>query len=107
MAQDNAQIVREAVAALNEAYASDDVAPWRRHVERWVDPDGVLEGGADVFTEGEWRGQEGAIAFGGQARHTSIPVELHPFHAVRLRDGRAIEWRIFTTRAEALEALDA
>jgi len=137
VSRENAELVQKAVAALNEAYAEDDVAPWRRHVERHVDPEAVLDAGADAFTEGHWRGQDGAIGFvanqmevlkemwlrldelieldqdrfvvaitfGGKARHTSIPVELHPFHAFRLRDGRVLEWRIFRKRDEALEAL--
>jgi hypothetical protein len=51
------------VAALNESYATGDIAPWRRHVEQWVDPEAVLEAGSDAFVEGEWRGQDGAIGF--------------------------------------------
>jgi hypothetical protein len=45
-----------------------------------------------------------AITFGGKARHTCIPVELHPFHVLTLRKGRVRRWQIFLTRAEALEA---
>ena len=133
----NAELAAQGIAAINAAYAKDDIAPWRHHVEEFVDPELVLQGGGDVFTEGDWRGQEGAIgfvanqmevlkemwlrldefievdedrfiagiAFGGQARHTAIPVELHPFHVFTLRDGRILRWQIFRTRQEALEAL--
>lgn len=136
MSQENLELARQGVAAVNEAYAKDDIAPWRHQVERTVDHELVLEGGPATFTEGEWRGQEGAIGFvanqmevlkemwmrldefidvdedcfimgitfGGQARHTAIPVELHPFHVFSLRNGRILRWRIFTTREEALEA---
>lgn len=136
MSQENLERAKQGIAAINEAYAQDDIAPWRRQVERSVDPDVVLEGGADVFTEGEWHGQEGAvgfvanqmevlkemwirldefidvdegcfimgIAFGGQARLTGIPVELHPFHVFELRDGKILRWRIFRAREDALEA---
>ena len=136
MSQTNAELAKQGIAAINAAYANDDIAPWRQHVEEVVDPELVLEGMGDVFTEGEWRGQEGAIgfvanqmevlkemwlrldefidvdenrfiagiAFGGQARHTAIPVELHPFHVLTLRDGRLVRWQIFRTREDALEA---
>jgi hypothetical protein len=101
-----------------------------------VDPELLLEGSREVFTEGQWRGQDGAIhfvanqmevlkemwlrldelievdedrfimgiAFGGRARHTGIPVELHPFHVLTLRDGLILRWQVFRTREEALEA---
>lgn len=41
-----------------------DVQPWRHHVEMAFDPEVVLEaGGGEAFTEGEWRGHEGAVGF--------------------------------------------
>ena len=135
MSQVNLDLVKQGIAAINEAYAQDDIAPWRKQVEMAVDPEAVIEAGS-AFTEGEWRGQEGAIgfvanqmevlkemwirlddftevdqdrlilaiAFGGLARHTALPVELHPFHVLTLRDGRILRWQIFPTRDEALEA---
>lgn len=136
MSQENFELAEQGIAAISEAYAKDDIAPWRRQVERVVDPELVLDAGPDTFTEGEWRGQDGAIgfvanqmevlkemwmrldefievdqdrfiigiAFGGQARHTAIPVELHPFHVFKLRNGKILRWRIFRTRQEAFEA---
>src|SRR5436190_100577 len=136
MSEENLRIAEDGIAAINEAYATDDILPWRRQVAKLVDPEVVLEGGSDAFTEGEWRGREGAIgfvanqmevlkqmwmrldefidvdddrfivgiSFGGQARHTAIPVELHPFHLLTLRGGKILRWRIFLTREEALEA---
>ena len=135
MSQENFELAKQGIAAINEAYAKDDIAPWRQQVEKLFDPEVVLEGGTDAFTEGEWRGQEGAIGFvanqmevlkemwmrldefidvdedrfivaitfGGQARHTAIPVELHPFHVLTLRDGKILWWQIFLTREEALK----
>ena len=136
MSQANIDLAKQGIAAINEAYARDDVAPWRQQVETIFDPEVVLEAG-DAFTEGEWHGKEGAIGFvanqmevlkemwmrldefidvdencfivgitfGGQARHTAIPVELHPFHVLTLRAGKILRWRIFLTREEALEAV--
>ena len=136
MSPENLELAKRGIAAINEAYAKDDIAPWRQQVERFVDPAAVLESGADAFTEGEWHGQEGAIefvanqmevleqmwmrldefidvakdrfivaiTFGGQARHTAIPVEMHPFHVLTLHDGKILRWQIFLTRDEALEA---
>jgi hypothetical protein len=45
-----------------------------------------------------------AISFGGRARHTGIPVELHPFHVFGLRNGLIRRWQIFQARQAALEA---
>jgi hypothetical protein len=136
MSRENFELAKQAIAAINEAYAKDDIAPWRQQVEKFVDPEVVLEAGTEAFTEGEWRGQDGvigfvanqmevlkemwmrldefievdedrfivAITFGGQARHTAIPVELHPFHVLTLRGGKLLRWQVFLNREEALEA---
>ena len=130
------EIAKQGLAVINEAYAKEDISPWRQHVEKFVDPQVVLEAGADAFTEGQWRGQKGVvdfvanqmealkemwirlddfigvdqdcfiigITFGGRARHTGIPVELHPFHVFKLRAGKILQWQVFLTRKEALEA---
>jgi hypothetical protein len=136
VSQENLELAEQAIATINEAYAKDDIAPWRELVETTFDPEVVLESGSTAFTEGEWRGMEGAIGFvanqmevlkemwmrldefidvdedrfivaitfGGQARHTAIPVELHPFHVLTLRNGKLLRWQVFQTRDEALEA---
>jgi ketosteroid isomerase-like protein len=133
MSEATVELVRQGVAAINSTYESADIDPWRQHVERAFDPEVVLESGAAVFTEGEWHGHEGAVAnqmevlegmwlradelidvdddclfaaisFGGRARHTGIPVELHPFHVFKLRDGRILRWHVFQDRDAALEA---
>jgi ketosteroid isomerase-like protein len=135
MSQENYELAKQAIAAVNEAYAKDDIAPWRHEAERIFDPEVVLEAG-DAFTEGEWHGKEGAvgfvanqmevlkemwmrldefidvgencfivgITFGGQARHTAIPFEAHPFHVFTLRDGKVLRWRVYIAREDALEA---
>lgn len=137
MSQENFELAKRGLAAIQEAYAKDDIAPWRERVEEFVDPELLLEAGGDAFTEGEWRGPQGAIGFvanqmevleemwmrldefldvdenrfivgitfGGRARYTAIPVELHPFHVFTLRDGKLLRWQIFLTREEALEAV--
>jgi hypothetical protein len=136
MSQENLELAKLGIAVVNEAYAKDDIAPWRQQVEELVDPEVVLVGGPDTFTEGEWRGHEGVvgfvanqmevlkemwmrldefidvdencfivgITFGGQARHTDIPVELHPFHVLTLRDRKIFRWRVFQTRDAAMAA---
>jgi hypothetical protein len=136
MSQENVELAREGIAAINDAYRMDDIQPWQRQVEKVFDPEVVLEGGTQAFTEGEWRGHEGAVGFvanqmevlkemwlrvdeyidvdddclvlavtfGGRARHTGIPVELHPFHVLGLSRGKVVRWQIFLQRDEALEA---
>ena len=63
MSEQNVELAREGIAALNEAYRTGDVEPWRRQVEKAFDPQVVLEAGIDAFTEGEWRGHEGVVGF--------------------------------------------
>jgi ketosteroid isomerase-like protein len=62
MPHPNIELVDRGVKALNATYRTRDTAPWRRHVEATFDPDVVLEA-EEAFTEGEWRGREGAVGF--------------------------------------------
>jgi hypothetical protein len=59
----NRELVDEAIVAVNETYRTGDMDPWRRYVKRVCDPDILLEAPTDAFTEGEWRGHEGAVGF--------------------------------------------
>ena len=59
----NAELVDEAVAVINETYRTGDTKPWRRYVEAQCHPEIVLEAPTDAFTEGEWHGPDGAVAF--------------------------------------------
>ena len=136
MSEENVELAKQGIAALNDTYRTGDILPWRQQVEKAFDPEVVLEAGTEAFTEGEWRGYEGAvgfvanqmevlegmwlrvdeyldvdedwlivaITFGGRARHTGIPVEMHPFHVFRLRGGGVLRWQVFLKREEALEA---
>jgi hypothetical protein len=61
--EESIELVTRATAAINEAYSTGDMAPYRRYVEETCDPDVLLEGPAGAFTEGEWRGHEGAVRF--------------------------------------------
>ena len=134
MSQENVELAKQGIAAINDAYRTGDILPWR--VEKAFDPEVVLEAGTEALTEGEWRGHEGAVGFvanqmevlegmwlrvdeyidvdedwlivaatfGGRARHTGIAVEMHPFHVFRFRDRRVVRWQVFLKRDEALEA---
>ena len=64
--------------------------------EMWMRLDEFIDVDEDCFIVG--------ITFGGQARHTAIPVEMHPFHVLTLRRGKILRWQVFLTREEALEA---
>jgi ketosteroid isomerase-like protein len=63
MSQENVNAVEQAVAAVNETYRTGDMRPWRRLVEAECDPEIVLDAPTDAFTEGEWRGHDGAVGF--------------------------------------------
>ena len=55
----------------------------------WIRLDDFIGVDQDCFIIG--------ITFGGRARHTGIPVELHPFHVFKLRAGRSCSWRLLYT----------
>jgi ketosteroid isomerase-like protein len=57
------EFAQRGVAAINETYRSGDMRPWRQLVEGAFARDIVLEAEGAAFTEGEWRGHEGVVAF--------------------------------------------
>ena len=62
MSQENVELARQAVKAINETYRTGNLLPWRRHVERTFDPEVVLDAApTGAFTEGEWSGHEGVV----------------------------------------------
>src|SRR2546423_3151172 len=63
MSQENVDIARRAVAAINETYQTGDLVAWRRFVEETYDPEIVLESGTEAFTEGPWHGHDGLVEF--------------------------------------------
>jgi ketosteroid isomerase-like protein len=63
MSQLNVDVGRAGVAAINATFQADDIGPWAHHVEEAFETDAVLESSDSAFTEGEWRGHEGAIHF--------------------------------------------
>ncbi len=63
MSQENVELAHRGVAAINEAYRTGDISFWRRYVEEVCDPQVVLEAESEAFTEGEWRGHDGAVGF--------------------------------------------
>ena len=40
-----------------------------------------------------------------RGRRSEVEVEQHFFHAIRLREGKALWWDFYPSRAEALEAV--
>jgi ketosteroid isomerase-like protein len=77
VSEQNVELAREGIAALNEAYTTGDVAPWRRQVEKACDPEVVLEAGGEAFTEGEWRGHEGAVGFVANQMEVLEDMSIH------------------------------
>jgi ketosteroid isomerase-like protein len=63
MSLENVNLTRAGVAAIKEAFKTGDLGPWARHVEAAFDPEIVLESGTGAFTEGEWRGHDGAVQY--------------------------------------------
>ena len=63
MSQEDVELAEEGLAALKRTYKTGDPGAWAQLVERICDPEIVLETGTSAFTEGEWRGHEGAVGF--------------------------------------------
>ncbi len=63
MSQANVELADRGVRAINETYRTGDLAPWRGHVEETCDDDLLIEATNEAFTEGEWRGHDGAVGF--------------------------------------------
>ena len=58
----------------------------------------------DEFIEVDPQNLIAAVTFGGRARYSGLDVELHPFHLLKMRDGRVLQWQIFLERERALDA---
>jgi ketosteroid isomerase-like protein len=63
VSKENVELAKRGIAAINEAYRTGDISSWRAQVEMACDPEVVLEAGTEAFTEGKWRGHEGAVGF--------------------------------------------
>jgi ketosteroid isomerase-like protein len=63
MSQQNVDVGRAGVAAINETFQAADIGPWALHVEEAFEAEVVLELSTSAFTEGAWRGHAGAIQF--------------------------------------------
>jgi ketosteroid isomerase-like protein len=63
MSRENVERAERAVAAINETYRTGDIGPWRRFVDETFDEEIILTAPDEAFTEGEWRGREGAVRF--------------------------------------------
>jgi len=63
MSEENVELAKEGIVAINETYKTGDIGPWQRHVEKSFDADVVLLAPKEAFTEGEWQGREGAVGF--------------------------------------------
>ena len=65
----------------------------------WIEPLDFIEEGEDWLVV--------PIKFGGTARHTGVEIVLSPVHVFRMVDGRATEFRIYSTVEDALSAIGA
>jgi ketosteroid isomerase-like protein len=63
MSEENVELARRGLAAINETYRTGDLDAWQQVVEEVFDPEVVLEATNEAFTEGEWRGHAGAVGF--------------------------------------------
>jgi hypothetical protein len=99
MSQENVELAREAIGAVNETYRTGDLGPWRRHVERSFDREVVLELGRGAFTEGEWRGVEGAIGFVGNQMEVLEGMWIEADEFIDVDDERLVVGLTFGGRA--------
>ena len=63
MSEENVELAKRGLAAINETYRTGELDAWRQVVEETFDPGAVLEASDEAFSEGEWRGHTGAVGF--------------------------------------------
>ena len=61
----------------------------------WIEPQEFIDAGDRVVVP---------VRFGGEARHTELPVEFSVVHVTTLRDGKVARIDMYQSKAEALEA---
>ena len=99
MSRENVEAAKAGVAAINDAYRTGDVPPWRRHVEKAFDPDVVLEAGTSAFTEGEWRGHDGVVQFVANQMEVLDGMWLRADEFIDVRDDCLVVQMAFGGRA--------
>jgi uncharacterized protein len=77
--------VRNYIASLSEAFE------WLR-----AEPLEIIDGGDRAVVCNRMRAR---------GSRSEVEVEVHFFHALRLRNGKAVWWDFYPSRAEALEAV--
>jgi ketosteroid isomerase-like protein len=77
--------VREYMASLSEVFELVDTEPLE-----------IIDGGDRAVVCNRFRAR---------GRRSEVEVEDHFFHAIRSRDGKAVWWAFYPSRAEALEAV--
>ena len=68
---------------------------WNQFDDRRSEVEECIPAGDNVFT---------SVLFHGRGRGSGIDVEMRQWQVWTLRDGKAVRWRYFAARQEALEA---
>jgi ketosteroid isomerase-like protein len=68
---------------------------WNQFDDRRSEVEECIPAGDDVFT---------SVLFHGRGRDSGADVEMRQYQVWTLRDGKAVRWRYFADRQEALEA---
>jgi ketosteroid isomerase-like protein len=127
MSEENVEIVRRLIEAwsrgdypaaldavdpeieVNAAFGTDLDGTYRGHAALaewlgniWVEFEGrhaeikeAIPAGSDVVLN---------VRFSGRGKRSGVDVDLSVWHVWTLREGKALRWRIFRTKQEALEA---
>jgi uncharacterized protein len=128
MSQENVEIVRRMYEAWNRSRGTPPFELIDPGIELEVSADGPIDGtyrghaGVSEFLDGFWsnfdehridvvecisagRDVIAILRYYGRGRASGAEVDGPGSHVWTLRDGKAVRWRILTTRAEALEAV--
>lgn len=87
------------MAAINETYRVGGMGPWARFVEASFEADVVLEPRGGAFTDGVWKGHEGAVQFVANAMGVLDDMWIRADEIIDVSDERLIVLTSFGGRA--------
>ena len=103
MASPNVELVKAGYAALQHAYRTGDLDPLRTHFEAAVDGGFLVKAEGEVFTEGEWHGPEGLLAFVANQMEALDAMWIRPEEFIEVDDETIVIPVTFGGRARHTE----
>jgi ketosteroid isomerase-like protein len=99
----NVELAKAGYAALQQAYRTGDLDPLRAHFEATVDSGFLVRAEGEVFTEGEWHGPEGLLAFVANQMEALEGMWIRPEEYIEVDDDTIVIPVTFGGRARHTE----